>query len=535
MSGLTTTFRVLGRSSHEAAVRLLLESLQSPREDVRELAAFTLLERPAHPGRLATLRILPTLSPRLQHEVRIRMTEFVTVFQEGLRHGPIDLCDDLIIAIRRLALIDLTPAVLDVTERPEPSLQHAAIQAVRALVGDLWEQWLAAGRSAAWPLEPMRQSVLERLARVAGSWESAVDARLLVESLMLLGRPRDPVAQRGLWHGSKAAKAAALDVCATARHPGVIEFLWDAMDEAYPPAAVFTAFSERADLEFVSLVLDCVARTLTSHQRKNLKQLTSVAWLETDEQLAEIPDELQPVALRFSNITGLPRERRREIEAWFVRHGTLAARQEASRTAADLNGAAVHEAVIDSLNSEDAETQVWAISQLRDVRGAEAMALLVEQIEHPHPEIRHAALSQLKGFTLERALEMSKRGDPETVQATGRLLRRIDPQAVDQLAKRMLQGAGIRRVEALRAAQAFGWTEELLDEILEAGANTESMLRRAVIDAVEGLFDPRVDELLDELSLDSSLRVREAAIAAVRHRGQGAATIAVEEAVRWRP
>src|SRR6185369_17295663 len=104
-----------------------------------------------------------------------------------------------------------------------------------------------------------------------------------------------------------ACKQAANELLKTSLHPGVLSLIVQSLTKNYPLAEVTNAFRTRTDHEFLLHLLGTWPRRLSAFQQKNLKAVTSFAWLHPQQRdLDEIPQPLQKILVPFIVSTGLP-------------------------------------------------------------------------------------------------------------------------------------------------------------------------------------------------------------------------------------
>jgi hypothetical protein len=334
----------------------------------------------------------------------------------------------------------------------------------------------------------------------------------VVEALLLLGDPDNLHLKNLFREGSEEIKALAAELLGTSSHPGVMSLIVDSLGQNYPFAAALRAFERRTDPEFICHFLRHWPRKLSPFQQKNLKEVHTVAWLDARAMHVEcVPATLHRPLIAFLMSTGLSQQQKLGVLEWMVRSGSPEGRVAATEVLVDLEDDKVQEVVLESLDSEEPDVQAWAIKQLRVWSIPHAMQLLIERLDSPIPEVQQAARGELAGFDIYRALEMFDHVDGKTMQATGKLVQKIDPETIRKLRDEMLHTVRRRRIRAARGALAMSLQIQVAGAVVQMAADSDNLVRRTAADVLGRIPTHESAAALLELLHDASPRVRQAA------------------------
>lgn len=351
-------------------------------------------------------------------------------------------------------------------------------------------------------------SILEQACRNFTRHESPE----VVECLLILADSENTHAQRALREAPEPCRKLAAEILRNSTHPAIVSLVYDGMALNYPFPGTVAAFELRTDAEFISHLLRHWPRKLSLFQHKNLKQVQKLAWINPEDlQFEIIPAALHRPLISLVLATSLPEDHKLAVLEWMVKHGSPEGRHAASDVLVDLEDNKVQEVVLEGLDSDDADVQAWATSQLRTRDVPQAFALLIQRLDSPMLEVQEAARRELGDFDLQRALLIYDHLDPHVCQCVGKLICKIDPQTISKLRQELTTTIRRRRIRGARAARALGLHEEIADALVLMTQDVDALVRRTAAEILADVSPAASGRSLCALLEDASPRVREAA------------------------
>jgi len=139
------------------------------------------------------------------------------------------------------------------------------------------------------------------------------------------------------------------------------------------------------------------------------------------------------------------------------------------------------------------------------------MSTLLELLDSPHAAVRSAARSSLSEFTFERFAGAFELLNDETRVETGRLVKRVDPTAIDQLCSELSCRVRLRRIRAIEMAIAMNVVSDVETEIIAMLSDSDDVLRSEAAATLVHSDSAESRQALRNTLLDRSQAVREAA------------------------
>ena len=164
MSGLATTFNVLGATRNEAAMAVLAAALDAPLADIREHALAEILARPDIEGPREFIRRWHTLPVEWRARIVARPGRLSSAIRDAILGTEPQLRANGCAAVIAVREFDLVPALINAAEEEANPSAKLAAETVLALADLLYEE-LAAPRDYAQRRDPqlLRQFVIESL------------------------------------------------------------------------------------------------------------------------------------------------------------------------------------------------------------------------------------------------------------------------------------------------------------------------------------------------------------------------------------
>jgi HEAT repeat protein len=186
-------------------------------------------------------------------------------------------------------------------------------------------------------------------------------------------------------------------------------------------------------------------------------------------------------------------------------------RRAATAALAEFRGSTANELVLLAIEDSDPEVQAHAVKQLRDRGIPGAIHRLTELLDSPHMSVRSAVQQSLGEFTFASFLAAFEKIDVEKRAQTGALVRRVDPNAIEQLRAELTCLSRARRLKGLEVATAMQAATEVEQEILELSTDNDHFVRAAAASALVQIHTPQSQERLQEMRLDRATSVQQAA------------------------
>lgn len=509
MSGPAITFGLLGRTENEAATPLITAALEASSLVVRTAAVRAALERrsPACLGELVA-RVDRMSDDELQvvYELHGRLTATLRDAVMGDDDARVALGFRAAVRFREY---DLMPTLIGLLEEPGNRRAVAAAATLTDLADALVHE-LASIRDERRRRDPTlaRNHAVTALEQSVHRYpehgrREPLDALLQLASrdnaalLRILSDPRNP------------CFAPMVETLVTSDRPGVLRLLLGWLDDPRPPAAGLQALFRRTDSRTVEAVLRKVGVEPSPAVRSNLRRIDSIAFLADKPGSAELNEDVQQAAVAVAAASGLSPDDRLRVLERFARHGGGAGRKAAVVAAAELPGARAAALVLRALDDADPQVRAAALVQLRDRGIPGALATLLGALDDEAPAVREAARSQLHEYRLRRFLPAFDLLDDAVRRTTGRLVAKIDPSCDVQLWEELQSSQTKRRVRGLEAAAVMGLVDRLEDAVTLCAGDDEQAVRIEAARALATASGAWADHVLRSMSSDEAFAVRE--------------------------
>ncbi len=510
--GLATTLRVLTRTDNEAAVRVLIPSLDSADDWIQDEALRALLSRRSPAGGREILGRMQTMPERWKQIIRDHRGRLTRTLRDAVLGSDRPMCENACLAAAWFREYDLVAALLSVLEDRTTENADLTAEALSQLVGQLHEE-LAGPRDLRNRRDPqlVRRHVLGSLESSMKRWPQHQRREVIEAFLQLVGRDNATL-KTILQDPHHAAFLPLVDVLSRGTHVAVIRLLLSFLDDPYAPSAVLPVVGKRSDLPFVQSLLRKIGREPSLTVGGNIKRITSIGWLDSQEQLLQqLDDAAQHGAVRLVMSAGIPRLQAFSTITHVLRRGKAGGRRAAAAALAQFNGAEANAAGLKALDDPDPEVQANIVGQLRRRGIPGVLPRLVEMIDVPNDVVRKAVREALDEFTFERYLGAFDMLDDVVRQSTGLLVKKIDPQVMPRLEAELKSRARTRRLRGLAVARTIDVAEQLEPVIVELLQDEDHLVRAEAATALAACASQTSHTALQEALGDRSPLVREAA------------------------
>lgn len=510
--GLKTTFDLLATTPNEACVELLVRALDSTDRSVQVAAVRAIMQRRNPAGQHEIIQRIHRADEQWKAVVDEHRGELSAPLRAALVDPDPQTCANGCQAILWCREYDLMPALVNALEDPGHPRAALAAQTLLRLSELLYEE-LASPRDYRQRRDPqlVRRNVTGCLEDSARRF-SRHRRHEPVEALLRLA-DRDDVAVKQILldplHGSFLA---CTQVLTLSEHPGVIRLVLSFLDDPQAPAAALAALSSRVDRHFVELLLRRIAEGISPVVAQNLKRITSLAWLARGTTLLdELPAEAQARACTLFLASGLKHSAVFSVLTHLLTQGRDEARAASVRALASFEGPEADACIVQALDDPFPGVQVAVAAQLRGRGVHDATARLLELLDSDFPEVRQAAREQLPEYRFHAFLHAFDGLGEAQRQSAGRLVRKVDLEAIAQLREELRAGSRKRRLRAIDMAEALEVLSDLEDELLDLLTDEHDAVRAEAARALGRIGTDVAIAALHEAERDSNASVRDAA------------------------
>lgn len=516
MASLASTFNLLAKTDNEAAASVLIGALDASQREIRELALGAVLDRKHQTTELNILRRWPDLSERWKQQIAdrpgwlSRAIRAVVVNREPVLFQ--SACAAAVYTRDYESVSPLVAAAIDPTNFYSDGAAITTLELAERLADEL-----ASPRDYRLRRDPQLQRghVLVALEK-ATEHSSSLHARKLIEAFLLLANRDNATLNRILHSPADPAHKYVADVLSCSTRSTVESLLLSYLDDPHAPHSAIEIIARRSDLSFIRLLTRKIASGPTPVEKANLKRITSIAWLSNKLNLFDaLRDAEQPGAIHLVMESALPDADALRALGYLLRHGKVVARRQAASALASFSGPAANDLAVQLLEDDDPQVRANVACQLRGRNIPGAIQRLSEFLESPHAEEREAAQASLKEFTLDHFAAIFDQLSPEARAASGALVRRVDPEAVERLRGELTNTPRGRKHRAIELAVALGAVDVVLGEIAALLADEDQYIRLEAVRALATQDCRATRDALRDALLDSHPLVRQAAEAAL--------------------
>jgi len=288
------------------------------------------------------------------------------------------------------------------------------------------------------------------------------------------------------------------------------------LDDSHAPLSAIQIIGRRSDVAFLRHAARKIGSEPSPTVRANLRRIESIPWIEGHLGVLDALGEAeQPGAIHLAAGSSAPREQALEVVAYILRHGKVAGRRAAAKALAEFCGPKANELALRGLQDDDSQVRAAMARQLRQRGMPGAIGHLLDLLDSPHQAEREAAQAGLEEFQYARFAANFDNLSPEAQQATGRLVRRIDPEAVVRVGMELDAPTRGRRKRALEMVVALDAVAELHDTIVAMLSDDDQFLRIEAIRVLATVDSPSTRQVLRDALLDPHPLVQEAAESAL--------------------
>lgn len=478
VSGVATTFELLGATANESATRVLVAALDSPEAALRDRARDGLLARRRVAGQLELLRRWHAFSPAWQATILEQPRRIAAGIREAALADDRQTCVNACDAAIRMREYDLVPTLLSITEDAENPHQELAAQTLLRLAQMLDEECKGSpDRSRRRDPQMVVKHVLASLDLSVQRFDRHHRADVLETFLILTDRDH-PTLRRLLANPLDKAYRPISEILAHSPRESILRLIVSLLDDPDPPTPAITTASRRADLPFLRRLLTKIGSEPTPRIRASLKRISVIGWVgRCEELLSKLNESQQHSVVQMVVHSGMKRDDAFSVLRHVLEQGAPAGRRAAVRALVDHQGADANQLVLNAINDPDPGVQALALRQIRERGIPHAISRLVERLESPDEEVRQAVRESLADFDFPKYLANFDLLDDDLRKTTGALVRKVDPRVATLLGEELASPSRVRRLRALAVAPTIGVVQELEESLLEILHDTDHFLR----------------------------------------------------------
>jgi HEAT repeat protein len=337
--------------------------------------------------------------------------------------------------------------------------------------------------------------------------------REILEAFLLLA-PRDSATLRHLLQDAQEPSHEPIcDQLLRSTRPGVMRMLLAMLDDAHAPLAPLRIIGRRRDVGFFRQLCRKLVDDHSPHLDTNLARIDSLAWLEDPEMplLESLQEAEQPGAALLAARTRIPPDEKVRVLEHLLANAQPLGRQAAARAMFDLYGKQADWLVLNFIKDECPLVQAEAAQRVRGCDIPDGVSMLVDLLDSPHAEVQAAAREALSEFKLPRFLQSFDALSESSRYSTGQLVKRVDPNAVEELRAELAAPGRVRRLRALQVVGVMGLASKLMSVLLELCNDEGPSVRLEAIRLLGKCDGPEVRRTLRQLLADQSPAVQQAA------------------------
>ena len=230
----------------------------------------------------------------------------------------------------------------------------------------------------------------------------------------------------------------------------LFKFITRCLDRLNPPPIVPQIISERSDIPFLDALFKSIKQPLTLEYKTNLAKLPPLVWIG---QIGSFLNKFDPDAqcglvLLAQNISIKEEELRACLLEIFER-GNGKGRLAALSALAPFSNADIDRAIFGVSEEEEPALQIEALNQLSTRAVPGGVARIMRFAGSPHEAVRDTIKKLLPNFQFNRFFQSFDQLDDEQRRRMFDVVKKLDRQTPDELAKILSTGEPILRAKAL--------------------------------------------------------------------------------------
>lgn len=509
---LETTFDVLTTSRNDAAVPVLTSALENADGTIYEAALKALVSRRNRTGHTAVLSRWHLLSEPQRELVREGRGKMSAGLRDAILSEDDQVFRNACEVVEQFHEFDLVSTLVTLAENKGHKHASQANALVLRMVS-LLSEMVHGHRDPNDRRDPnaIRRHILESLERSVERYREHHRADL-IEAFVVLGGSASGLLRTIIEDPHHACYLTVVHTLSTSESTAVVELLLGFLEVEHASLASLTVISKRTDQAFISHLLQFVGHELSTSVKKNLGRIRNFAWLKDRlHNPSDFAEHEQVHLVALLSHSGMDQELVLDLLEELLKTGAPAGRAAACVALQELQGDRPNHLVLEAVNDPDPRVQAAAACQLRERHLPGTMGTLLQLVESPHEEVRHAARESLTEYSLENYLLRYDSLNDESRRSTGALVCKIDTKVRLKLAAELKSPSRRNRLRAIEISETMGLVSELADRLMDRLDDEDHLVRAAVADALQYCPTAEVQEALEYAATDRSTAVQSAA------------------------
>ena len=513
--GLQLTFDYLLNSQNGRVIEVLAEGLRSNNKTIILNCARQLLERSSIRSKYELVRHFHLLPAEFLDSMQGRAKDFTPALAEALIQENKQILLNGIEVTRLVVNYDHFKLLLKLIQHADRDIVDVVQLTIREIILEIHEinernKNGDENQHYVRNLPLIIHKIIETLDEATNEYHHTEGLELIIEGILILGGVNNQSVQKLTDHASGDLRETTYKILLNSRHEGVLALLMSFLNSKTVNPRILEIISQRDDPEFAIYMLDHLSKVLTTNQVRNFKAMRSLGWFSLDSSVfVNLPAVLQLQLLPLISVLSFTPQEIKDLHYWLLQHGSNDVRNKVSELLSHHHPNEIRDVVQGSLNSDDEQVQAWAVSQLRHSQIPDAMKLLLEKLDSQDEIVQEAARKELKGFNLEKILELCDHLDESRCPAVGELMVKIDPNAKNKLCQELAHPARKRRIRVALAIKRMQMSRELALPLTTLLYDQDAMVRRIAVETLMEVNTPMVLGEIQNLVDDSSPRVTE--------------------------
>ncbi len=515
------TMKTLERSHSANAMAALVHALQVDIPAIRDAAAQTILRSGSSLGKVEIIKNIQKLSPDIVEMLSSENHAITVPLRHCLLHGETDVALHALETVESAQLYEEIPTLLKVLRKATGEIANRCEQVISRLVDSLSENYTHSKHEKHIASQQSCELAIQQFWTDLSSSEISPRPHVAVQSILILAHGDNAIAHMLMRESSDQIQGIAWVILEESRHPGVLVFLTSALKVKYVSPKMLEIISQRQDIEFQLQMIRATPMKPSVHQERNYRQLNELVWLQpTQEFWDAIPSELHPRVVQLIQLLAFNRILKASFASSIFNFASVPARNAAAEMKSLMKQEEYEASVLHALDADDPGTEAWGVAQIRETNLTNKYRLLVNRLDSPHEEVVNQVRETLGRFDVQRAIDFCESAKPSIGPKLAELLLKVNPYAIQELSRELANPVRSRRLRTARSIHFMQLQRELTHALLELLLDSDSIVRRAVVEILADVPTRQVLATLRSLHDDPSPRVREVALAAIEKIGQ---------------
>ncbi|MBI1247537.1 hypothetical protein GC197_06780 [bacterium] len=513
-SGIEKTFQLFAKTDNHAVVPVLVDALDSPYSDVRELALSALLEQRHAVAQRALVDRWKRFTPVQRSWIELSGISLEIALRELIHSGDSEKFNLGLEILNQVPEFELIPTLAMIVRDQGNTFRDSAGSTLVNLAATLRKKLRSEGIQA--NVESVRNRAIDSLGDCIRDYEHHESLPILEAFLVLVTRENQLL--REAWNNAKhPAHAAIIRFLRHSSRPEIIDLVLSSLTDMHPAAPVLQIIGMRHDPAFMSELTSRAQGTLNDTVRRNLSKLQRVAWAEEHCHVLEKLNGLQQAAaVHMAMATSLGSDRLYDLLVMIAKSEDANGRLAAMEELASYVDPQTNELILGAIRDPNSAVRAEALRQLRPRGIPGAIKLLLQHLDSPQLIVQDTVRKALAEFNFPRYVAAFDKMSPDARRNSGRLVRGIDVNTQRLLAEELNSDAAYRRLRALRMIEIMENHVDMEADLIKALQHEDHFLRAESAKLLGHCSSSTAVKALRSAMLDRNVRVRENAEESLR-------------------